>query len=92
MMLCMKFGQKNNRLNMHTAWEHINRLDDDNLVAVAQEGEIAGKCCGIATDVYDPFTIGVSNDLKRGGVEPFSRRVNDNDIEYQDIFLFAKPR
>jgi hypothetical protein len=71
--------------------KHIHRLDGGDLVAVAQESEIAGECRGIATDVDDPFTIGVSNDIESGWVKPFSRGVNDDDIDHQFVLLFVKP-
>jgi len=78
-------------LYMCSMRKHIHRLDGGDLVAVAQESEIAGKCRGIATDVDDPFTIGFSNDIEGGWVKPFSRGVNDNDIDHQFVILFVKP-
>ena len=85
-VLGMKFGQQDHRLDMPRPREHIHRLDLLDAVAVPGElGGVAGGGGGVAADV-DQAAGGHLDDGGQGGrVAALAGRVNDDDAGGQAL-------
>ena len=61
-------------------WEHVDRLDDTQVVVLAEYLQIACLCSGVAADVDDALGLGSEDGLHHVGMHAGARRVGDDDV------------